>query len=254
MTHIQRIKELILNKKIVTIKEIYAYLKTNARMTVLRRLQELSYMSSYSHKGKFYTIGGIPKYSKDGLWSYRSVQFSKYGTLINTSLVFINNSESGYTVKELQKKLHADVKLPLLKLFKNRKLHREKYQGEYVYFAQPFPRRKQQKILRQHQADASVLNIGKLTTNIITDELKAAVVLFYSILDEKQQRMYAGLESIKIGHGGDKLISKLLKIDPETVSKGRKELTSGNFEKERIRKQGAGRTTVKKNSRDNRKN
>lgn len=253
MALIQRIKDLIWGKRIVTLNEIYAHIKTKARMTVLRRLRELSYMTSYSHKGKYYTINDIPKFSKDGLWNYRTVHFSKYGTLINTCHFFINNSECGYTVKELQKKLTADVKLPLLKLYKNRKLYREKYQGEYVYFAYAFPRRKQQKILRQHRTDVSILNIGKLTTNVITDELKAAIVLFYSILDEKQQRMYAGLESIKIGHGGDKLISQLLKIDPETVSKGRKELTSGDFEKERIRKQGAGRPTVKKNSGNNRK-
>jgi hypothetical protein len=56
------------------------------------------------------------------------------------------------------------------------------------------------------------------------------------------------LESLKTGRGGDTLVSGLLNIDPETVSKGRKELISGNFEKDRVRKQGAGRPEIKKNS------
>lgn len=63
--------------------------------------------------------------------------------------------------------------------------------------------------------------------------------------------LYAGLESLKIGHGGDSLISELLKIDPETVGKGRKELISAHFEKNKIREQGAGRPEIKKNSTDN---
>ena len=101
-----------------------------------------------------------------------------------------------------------------------------------------------------HPNEATVLNIGKLSSHVITDELKAAIILFYSILDEKQRRLYAGLESLKIGHGGDSLISQLLKIDSETVSKGRKELISAHFEKNRVRKQGAGRPEIKKTSRD----
>jgi hypothetical protein len=30
-----------------------------------------------------------------------------------------------------------------------------------------------------------------------------AIVVFYSLLDERQRRLYAGLEATKIGHGGD---------------------------------------------------
>jgi len=34
------------------------------------------------------------------------------------------------------------------------------------------------------------------------DELKTAILLFYSLLDEQQRRLFAGLESIKLGHSG----------------------------------------------------
>ena len=245
---IQIIKSFILSKKIVTFQELQAFIGPVSRMTIIRRLRELSYLTSFSHAGKYYTLGPIPKFSEKGLWSYRSVCFSKFGTLINTCLNFINNSEAGYSVNELQDILQVNVKLSLLGLHKQGKLFREKCRGGYVYFNKHFPRRKQQLIIRHSQNAATVLNVGKLSSHVITDELKAAIVLFYSILDEKQRRLYAGLESLKIGHGGDNLISQLLKTDPETVSKGRKELTSGYFEKERVRKQGAGRPEIKKNS------
>lgn len=244
----QKVKELILSKKIVTFKEICEYLNSTARMTIIRRLRDLSYITSYSHKGKYYTIESIAKFSEEGLWSYKSVYFSEFDTLINTCYHLINNSVSGYTAKDLQNKLHVDAKLSLIGLYKKDKLYREKYRGKYVYFAKYFPRRKQQIIIRKSQNETTVLNIGKLSSHVITDELKAAIILFYSILDERQRRLYAGLESLKIGHGGDKLISKLLKTDPETVSKGRKELISADFEKDRVRKHGAGRPEIKKNS------
>ncbi len=220
-------------------------------MTVIRRLKELSYISSYSHRGKYYTLDKVAKFSDEGLWCYNSVYFSKFNTLINTCRHFVNNSESGFTVKELQTKLHVEVKLALITLCKKNKLHREKYGGEYVYFNKSFPRRKQQTIIRRSQNEAAVLNIGKLSSHVITDELKAAIILFYSILDEKQRRLYAGLESLKIGHGGDKLISRLLRLDSETVSKGRNELISGQVEKDRVRKTGGGRIAIKKNSGNN---
>jgi len=248
---LQKIEEFILSKRIVTFKELREYIGNTSRMTIIRRLRELSYLSSYSHTGKYYTICPIPKFSEEGLWSYNSVYFSKFDTLINTCLAFVNNSESGYSIKELQDILHVDVKLSLLGLQKRGKLYREKCRGGYVYFNKHFPRRKQQLIIRHSQNEATVLNIGKLSSHVITDELKAAIILFYSILDEKQRRLYAGLESLKIGHGGDNLISQLLKTDPETVSKGRKELISAHFEKNRVRKQGAGRPEIKKNSGNN---
>jgi len=247
----RKLESFITSRKIVTFQEISEHLNTTVRITIIRRLKELPYISSYSHKGKYYTLDTVAKFSDEGLWCYNSVYFSKFNTLINTCCHFVNNSECGFTVKELQKKLHVEVKLALLTLYKNNKLHREKYRGEYVYFNKSFPRRKQQIIIRGSQSEATVLNIDKLSSHVITDDLKAAIILFYSILDEKQRRLYAGLESLKIGHGGDKLISSLLRLDPETVSNGRKELISGQFEKDSVRKTGGGRTAIKKNSRNN---
>ncbi len=100
--------------------------------------------------------------------------------------------------------------------------------------------------LREAQNSNKVFSIGSLSVDVITQELKAVIVLFYSTLNEQQRRLYAGLESIKIGHGGDKLIGKLLQINAETVSKGRQELIKEDFYREGTRKPGAGRPEIKK--------
>lgn len=247
MADIQKVESLIISRKIVTFNEIKECLNAS-RMTIIRRLRELSYLSSYSHNGKYYTLRSIPKFSEEGLWSYNSVQFSKFDTLINTCSHLISISESGYSVKELQSKLHINVKLSLIELLKRHDLHREKCKGKYVYFSKYFPRRKQQLLIRHSQNSTAIFNIDKLSSHVITDELKAAIILFYSILNEKQRRLYTGLESLKMGYGGDVLVSELFNVDPETVSKGRKELIKGDFEKDRVRKQGAGRPEIKKNA------
>jgi hypothetical protein len=79
--------------------------------------------------------------------------------------------------------------------------------------------------------------------------LRAAIVLFFSLLDERQRRLYAGLEAQKFGHGGDRKIAELLGLDVHTVAKGRGELFAGDVDPERVRRQGGGRKTAEKKRR-----
>ncbi len=81
---------------------------------------------------------------------------------------------------------------------------------------------------------------------MLPDELKAAIVLFFALLDEKQRRLYAGLESLKLGHGGDQRIAELLSLDAGTVARGRRELLSLDVEPGRVRRKGAGRPRSEK--------
>ena len=81
--------------------------------------------------------------------------------------------------------------------------------------------------------------------------IRLTVILFFSFLNEQQRRLYAGLESLRMGHGGDSIISSLLDIDSHTVARGRKELLKRDIVIERIRRKGGGRTAIKKNSPDN---
>ena len=76
---------------------------------------------------------------------------------------------------------------------------------------------------------------------MVPDELRAAIVLFCSLLDERQRRLYAGLEALKLGHGGDRRIADLLGLDPGTVARGRKQLLAGDVQRDRVRRPGGGR-------------
>jgi len=78
------------------------------------------------------------------------------------------------------------------------------------------------------------------------EEAKAILVLFCSMLDERQRRLYAGLESLKLGHGGDAHIASLIGLDPHTVARGRQELLSGDLSPDRVRAPGGGRLAQEK--------
>ena len=72
--------------------------------------------------------------------------------------------------------------------------------------------------------------------------------LFMSRLDEQQRRWLAALESKKIGHGGDVLLSQITGLHVDTIRRGREELDADLADRpsDRIRKPGAGRPPLKK--------
>ena len=73
--------------------------------------------------------------------------------------------------------------------------------------------------------------------------------LLLSRLNEQQRRWFAALESKKIGHGGDTLLSCITGLHVDTIRRGREELDADLRDRptHRIRNPGAGRPSVKKN-------
>jgi hypothetical protein len=241
------VAKLLNDNKIATLNELKQALKTRSTMTVFRKLKALDYLSSYSHRGKYYTLNEIADFDDFGIWSYQSVWFSKYGNLIETAKEFIDQSTAGFTAHELASILHVQVKHPLLKLFQNRRVDRKKMSGRYVYLNLE-PKKKHSQITVRKQSTLELDLDLSYDIQTLADELKAAIILFFSLLNEKQRRLYAGLESFKLGHGGDQKIANVFGIDTHTVAKGRQELFSGDVKMQRIRKKGAGRKPVEKKS------
>jgi len=120
-------------KKVIDLDEIKTALGTQGTMTVFRKLKQLSYFNSYSHRWKYYTIKKIAKFNEKGLWFFRSVRFSKYGTLMKTAKVFVNFSNIGCSAREFWEELEVDVQETLLRLSKDRMIFREKMSGVYIY-------------------------------------------------------------------------------------------------------------------------
>ena len=74
-------------------------------------------------------------------------------------------------------------------------------------------------------------------------EIEETMRRFHSSLNEKDGRRYAGVEALKIGHGGRSYIAKVMGCSRRTVSKGACEVSSLSKKEvdQRIRKKGGGR-------------
>ena len=138
-------------------------------------------------------------------------------------------------------------------LVQQRKLSRQKLAGQFLYCAADRTRKAQQLSARRALLAAPGLVGPMPDADLMPDELRAAIVLFASLLDERQRRLYAGLESLKCGWGGDARIAGLLGIDPGTVARGRKQLLAQDVERARVRRPGGGRPPLEKNSRADRR-
>jgi predicted transcriptional regulator len=221
----------------VTMPEMKAALGTRADVTVFRKLSTLPYRSSYSDRGRFYTLDSIAHFDAHGLWCCREACFSQHGTLLETTEAFVQAAPAGCFAHELASQLHVPVKDALRHLVQRGRLHRQRCGDLYLYTAPDRTRRKAQLALRHVQAQAD---------EAAPEPLRAAIVLFYSLLDEQQRRLYAGLESLKQGHGGDRQMAQRLGLDADTVARGRQELLTGAIERQRVRRSGGGRPRAEK--------
>jgi hypothetical protein len=72
--------------------------------------------------------------------------------------------------------------------------------------------------------------------------------LLMSRLDEQQRRWYAAIESAEIGHGGDRLVSRITGLNVDTIRRGREELAEDleGRPADRVRLPGGGRPPVEK--------
>ncbi len=246
---VEAIANLLRKQKTATLPELMAALGTHAKRTVFRKLEQLAYLTSYSHRGRYYTLEEVAQFDELGLWSCRQVWFSLYGTLLSTAAAIVEASELGYFVEELDNVLRVGTKDALRKLVVDARLRREKVAGKFLYCAVEPGRRRQQLLARRaHLAQPGIT--GPLPEDaILPAELRAAIVLFFSLLDEKERRLYAGLESLKTGYGGDTRIAELLGLDAGTVARGRRELVSQDIEVQRVRSRGGGRKAVEKKRR-----
>ncbi len=157
----------------------------------------------------------------------------------------MQHSPQGYFAEELAECLHVEMQDALYQLVEQRRIARQRVSGLYLYSSSdPVIRR------RQLLARRSVLTVPTLVDasrlEISPDELKAAILLFYSLLDEQQRRLYAGLESLKLGHGGDRQLAEFLNLDTHTVARGRQQLLDQDVTFARVRKIGGGRQRAEK--------
>ncbi len=141
--------------RVLTIEELCDRLRCSGR-TVLRRLDEHGYFSSYNYSGSFLTIPEVAEFDTRGLWVWKAARFSKYGNLKHTIEHFVEADERGMTHEELATILGVRAFNSLRELVHERRIHRERLGPTFVYFNPKAPARREQinrrrLFLQEHQ-------------------------------------------------------------------------------------------------------
>ena len=244
---LQAIKQFFDEHKIATLDQLRTAMGDPTRCTIFRKLGDLHYLSSYSHRGKYYTLKSIARFSSQGLWNFNSVWFSQFGNLLKTAEAIVTHSEAGYSAAELKEILQVKTKHALIQLVRNGRLQRKTFDSVFVYLATEKSVANRQRRARKALLQQSPVAFIVSNPDLATQEAKAVLMLFCSMLDERQRRLYAGLESLKLGHGGDAYVASILGMNQHTVARGRKELLNADITVvESIRAKGAGRPLQEK--------
>lgn len=229
--------------KVLTLEQVRTSLGTPVKMTALRKLRQLDYHSSYSHAGRYYTLERIARWDGHGLWAYTGIRFSRHGTLVETVAHLVDSSSGGWLASELEAVVGVRVHAALLTLYRRGRVLRHQVVREYLYVSvqggsQQLTRRQEQIAVAASQAMGPGLELG----------LSPHLTAFLATLNEKQRRLYAGFESLRLGRGGDAVVAGWTGLNVKTVARGRQELQAGGLSMERVRAVGAGRPAAKKNS------
>lgn len=127
-------KQTFTSRKILTIEQVAGLLQCTI-ITARRFLKASRALTSYNQKGRYYTLTGIPRFDRNGLWRYRDVFFTKHGNLRNTIVYLVANSSVGLSAGEIGEIVGLDP-TSFMHHFRNEKgITREKHDGRFIYFS-----------------------------------------------------------------------------------------------------------------------
>src|SRR5882724_3683607 len=70
--HADDLARALRRSKIATMPELKRALGTEVDVTVFRKLKQLAYRTSYSHRGSYYALDETARFDENGLWSFQS--------------------------------------------------------------------------------------------------------------------------------------------------------------------------------------
>jgi transcriptional regulator with XRE-family HTH domain len=129
--------------RILTLEQLCRKMHAS-RSTVLRRLEEHGYHSSYNQAGKFLTIDEVAQFDARGLWVWKAARFSRHGSLKETVWHLVEDSQQGMTQEELAALLGVRTHNPLLELVQQEWTQRERLGPTFVYLSHKATRRREQ--------------------------------------------------------------------------------------------------------------
>jgi hypothetical protein len=149
----QKLLKWLRKRKVATMRHLRHQFQLS-QMTVVRTLKRHGYYTSYNYNAAYYTLHDVPQFDDWGLWTYRDIGFSRYGTLPETIVAVVENALTGLTVRELEQRLQTNVANLLCRLVRDGRLGQQTLRGrQLVYLAGDPQRAERQYRQRQQQLE-----------------------------------------------------------------------------------------------------
>lgn len=142
--------------------------------TVRNRLRSWRALTSYNRNGRYYALPNVAKFDEHGLWKYKGVCFSRWGTLINTIPQLVKHSASGLDASEIGRLVGLPPRSFMAQLRNVQGLRREKVEKRFVYYADEDHTYRSQRTRRAEQSKTMPTNLPSDTEAIfiLVDRIK----------------------------------------------------------------------------------
>jgi hypothetical protein len=131
-----KIKKLLLKNRVMSVKQLRHEFRGRSRSSLFRDLQKLDEISSFTHTGQYHALKRSAAFDESGLWFFQDIGFSQYGTLKNTLVQVISDSQAGMTHKEMKTRFRIEVQKPLTDLVNTNAVTRQLLPNRlYVYLS-----------------------------------------------------------------------------------------------------------------------
>jgi hypothetical protein len=160
-------------RRLATMKHLRHQFQVS-HMTVVRALKKYGYFTSYNSNAAYYTLHDVPQFDSWGLWAYREIRFSKFGTLPQTVVALVQNAPAGMTTAELEDRLQTQVANLLCRLVQQGRLTRRSLlRRQVVYLAADLEQADGQYQQRQQLSVPAAHPPEELPPNLAADQVIA---------------------------------------------------------------------------------
>lgn len=207
---------------VATVPQLVEALGRPSKRTVFRKLRELDTLSSYTHNGQYHALRDSASFDETGIWVHGEIRFSVHGTLRATLVALTEDAPHGLSGPELDEIVGVRSAGVVRDLVRTGRLSCVEVDGLSMYCAVD-PAEQQRPVSGRSASQEPLLKLPR-KPNLL---LRLATRRFFSVLDEQQQRAFAGLVSTMYGPAGDRIAAKCLRMSPEAIAECRRELESG---------------------------
>ncbi len=144
----ESIRSFIEQRQVVTFDQLTSEFHCSY-MSILRRKEELGYLTSYNRYGIGLTLPTIPIFNKFNIWKYGDFLFSKWGDVKSTIVGVVDESPEGLYARDLQRILNIRVNNHLSMCVRENKVFKCPDFGHPVYFSTVVTTRNAQYRLRE---------------------------------------------------------------------------------------------------------